>query len=197
MIKFADIDYRFRPESYWRFSGPLDAILSNVKGTERRLIIRACCEAGRIEDVPDEVLQESLSLEDRVQWGRLHPSFMGGEYLPNLEPSQVEIARIELKSTMADAISVRARKDGAAVCYSVVDEYDAEFRVAPQRTLKPLTLWQLIRLIDGAVDDDSNGIPIVEWNRESGEDFAQVVSPFYPDISRHYKLLTATARVLP
>jgi hypothetical protein len=125
---------------------------------------------------PDEALQESLSKADRHHWGRLHPTHMGGEYLPSLESDQIEIARIELKSTTADVISVRARKDGAAICYSVVDEYDAEFRVAPQRTLKPLTLWQVIRLI--------------EWNRAFGDDFAHVFSPFYPDLSLHYAQLT-------
>ena len=190
MMKFANIDYQFRPKSYWEFSNPLEAILATIKGTERRRMIRAFWEAGKIEDVPDEALQESLSDQDRAQWGRLHPSFMGGEYLPNLEPDQIEIARIELKSTMADTISVRARKDGTAICYSIIDEYESEFRITPQQTLEPLTLWQLICLIDSATDQDSNGIAVVERNREFGDDFAQVVSSFYPDVSRHYEQLT-------
>jgi len=39
----------------------------------------------------------------------IHPSFMGGEYLPDYRRDEIEIARIELESTTSDVISVRAR----------------------------------------------------------------------------------------
>jgi hypothetical protein len=37
---------------------------------------------------------------------------MGGEYLPDYEEGDVEIARIELESTTADVISIRVKKEG-------------------------------------------------------------------------------------
>lgn len=40
-------------------------------------------------------------------WG---PSWMGGEYLPDSEPGEVEIARIVLQSTTMDVFSIRARR---------------------------------------------------------------------------------------
>jgi len=44
--------------------------------------------------------------------GAIHPSFMGGEYLPGYRRNEVEIVRIELDSTTSDAISLRARPIG-------------------------------------------------------------------------------------
>ena len=46
--RFDNIDYDFRPESYWDISDPLEAILKNVKGTNRRQMIRDYWEAGRL-----------------------------------------------------------------------------------------------------------------------------------------------------
>ena len=51
--RFRNIDYRVRPESYWKVSNPLDAILVNVQGTLRRQMIRDYWEAGRIEELAD------------------------------------------------------------------------------------------------------------------------------------------------
>jgi hypothetical protein len=38
----------------------------------------------------------------RSALGRLHPSFMGGEYLPDRRDTEVEIARINIDSTTSD-----------------------------------------------------------------------------------------------
>ena len=53
----------------------------------------------------------------------IHPSFMGGEYLPDYGRDEVEIARIELDSTTSDVINVRAQPRGKRIRYSVCDEY--------------------------------------------------------------------------
>jgi hypothetical protein len=45
---------------------------------------------------------------------------MGSEYLPDYAEGEVEIARIELESTTAGVISVRAKKDDERVAYSIV-----------------------------------------------------------------------------
>ena len=49
--------------------------------------------------------------------------FMGGEYLPPVKKGEVEIARISLESVSGDQISVRARRSGGRISYSIVDEY--------------------------------------------------------------------------
>ena len=69
------------------------------------------------------LMQNVLDKAMREAWGRMHPSNMGGEYLPPLRKGEVEIARISLESVTADQISVRARRVRERIRYRVVDEY--------------------------------------------------------------------------
>ena len=76
---------------------------------------------------------------------------MGGEYLPDLKTGEIEIARITLKSTTLDVISIRARKSSARISYRMVDEYgEHEYALAIKSSKEPLTLQQVIKLIDSA-----------------------------------------------
>jgi hypothetical protein len=90
----------------------------------------------------------------RVFLGRRYcsdPQDSCGEYLPGYRASEVEIVRIELESTTADVISVRARLVGrkrARIQYKVVDEYRSEFVFKPHSSTRPLTLGQLIDSLD-------------------------------------------------
>ena len=78
--------------------------------------------------------------------------FMGGEYLPDLLPDEVEIARATLKSTTMDVISVRARPTKHRIIYRIVDEYYDEnlfhYHLIQKTSIRPLTMRQLIALID-------------------------------------------------
>ena len=56
--------------------------------------MRRLIDAGGLDSVPEFLLQSALSDEVRQALGRIHPAMMGGEYLPNLTPNEVEIARI-------------------------------------------------------------------------------------------------------
>jgi hypothetical protein len=120
---------------------------------------------------------------------------MGGEYLPDYAEGQVEIARIELQSTTADVISIRAKKDRERIAYSIVDEYETEFTVSPAHSDKPLTLSDLIGLIDGAGPEGSLAICYTQMNY-SGRSieelyrirpFTRVESLFYPQLNLHYE----------
>jgi hypothetical protein len=67
--------------------------------------------------------------------------------------------RIELDSTTSDVISLWARPIGRKrlrIAYTLVDEYDTEYGIRPARTARPLTLGQLIKLLD---DVDTNPVP--------------------------------------
>jgi len=57
-------------------------------------------------------LEPKESMRAREGLGAIHPSFMGGEYLPGYRRNEVEIVRIELDSTTSDVISLRARPIG-------------------------------------------------------------------------------------
>ena len=193
------IDYAFRPESYWDVSDPLQAILVNVKGTRRRQMIRDYWEAGAIAELEKGLLRDNLTEEDRVGLGKIHPSFMGGEYLPDYAEGEVEIARIELESTTADVISIRVKKEGERIAYLIVDEYETEFNILPTHSDKPLTLSELVRLIDGAMEEGSLGLYYTQMNYEGGErsiewldqmrHFTRVESVFYQQLHLHYEKL--------
>ena len=109
MKKFKGIGYGFRPKSYWSESDPLEAILRNIKGENRRQMVIDFWNAGHLEKLDAILLQNELGEAERQGLGRIHPSFMGGEYLPAYLPGEVEIARVCLQSTTSDVISLRAR----------------------------------------------------------------------------------------
>jgi hypothetical protein len=196
------IDYQFRPESYWTAANnPLEAALRNVKGRSRREMIRDYHKAGKLEQLDEDLLTDTLDTETRVSLGQIHPSFMGGEYLPNYDRSEVEIARIELESTTSDVFSLRARPIGSRIRYRLVDEYQTEFRLAQQTSARPFSLGELVRFLD-SVERTEPGEP--SWdqfgfvlssnqcNLECGSDleglrdFTRVESDYYPDLASHY-----------
>ncbi len=102
--------------------------------------------------------------------GRIHPHFMGGEYLPDQEDGEVEIARIEIDSTTSDVTSVYARLDGSTIRYRVVDEYGGETLSGPaeRESKEPLTLgeleeffigaWPFLEVLDMNFENDTQGM---------------------------------------
>jgi hypothetical protein len=85
MKQYHRIDYAFRPKSYWTDSDPLSAILRNVKGENRRRMIRDHWRAGKLDELDPGLLGEEVDAETRERLGRIHPSFMGGEYMPGYQ----------------------------------------------------------------------------------------------------------------
>ena len=197
---YPGIDYGFRPESYWGASDPLSLILSHVKGTNRRQMIRDYWDAGMLKELDDKLLKDTLTDAERQRLGRIHPSFMGGEYLPEFKIGEEEIVRVQLASTTSDVISVRARPVSGGIAWRVVDEYPdrGEYVLETEVSRAPLTLAELIELLDGASYNGpfEGGLPL-GWNNNSldcgGGDaaelrhFTTVESSFYPDLSEHYE----------
>ena len=187
----------FRPSSYWEDNDPLAAILRNVKGANRRQIITDYWNAGRIEDLDPDLLSDETVPELRQFLERLHPSFMGGEYLPELLPAEVEIARISLQSTTFDVISIRARREPGSelIHYRIEDEYDTHFEFEPPTSAEPLTHDEMVALIDGVDGGNGGGLALCynEMNYECSSDadslrnFTTVSSMFYPDLEDHYE----------
>jgi hypothetical protein len=182
-----------RPQSYW---GTSNARFANVKGEVRRRAIRQALAEGRLEEIPPEVRGDVLSPATREEAGRIHPSYMGGEYLLDYFPGEVEIARVALDSVTVDVTSVRARMSGGRIRYRAVDEYEAHIRVSPQSSRRPLTLRQLIRLIDTATCDvwpeEFVGLVCLEAhfdgaNHERLAQFFHVSSAFYSELGPWYE----------
>ena len=96
--------------------------LVNIKGDFRRRKVLEAINSGSAKELGDDTLQESLPEDMREAVGKIHPTFVGGEYLPDYDENEVEIARVRLMSTTADVFSISARHDGKYIHYRVVDE---------------------------------------------------------------------------
>lgn len=201
--RYEGIDYEWRPEGYRAApASPLDAALRNVKGTNRRQLILDFAAADIAEGVDPVLLQQSLSPEQRKGLGMIHPSFMGGEYLPDYLENEVEIARIELQSTTGDVISIRARPIvGNRIAYRIVDEYEDDyegsgclhFAFAPQESTETLALGALVDLIDGAQHDPEE----CYYGRGLGLCYNEALTGHYPDIEELRHFTTVSSDIYP
>lgn len=197
-----DFDLSFRPETYWEHDDPISAILSGVKGEARRLMVRESLETG--QDVPEWLLDPLLEEEARGFFGSIHPLFMGGEYVPPDLPGETTIARIALRSVMADVTELRARPGGPGLLYRIVDEYETKFVLPFDRSAAPLSLGELVGLIDGSqgMESEAGLVGAVlnrcfgrgnQWGRheawlESTRGFVTVSSELYPDLQDYYEV---------
>ena len=195
-------DLSFRPDSYWEHDDPVAAVLSGIKGEARRLMVKEALEVGK--DVSEWLLDPLLEEAPRRFIGAIHPFFMGGEYLPPDMPGETTIARIALRSTMADVIEVRARPGGPGLLYRIVDEYETDFVMPFDRSEAPLSLGELVELINnseglrqgrGLVSCEveacccpggRSGRTHEEW-LESVRGFVTVTSELYPDLQDYYE----------
>ena len=195
MKKYKGIRYGYRPKSYWSESSPLDAILRNVTGENRRRIIQASWLAGDIENIDPEILRDELEGEVRTGLGRIHPSFLGGEFLPPYLPGEVEIARILLKSTTSDVISLRARPVPNRIRYRIVDEYSGKFWLPITHSEKPLTLGELVTQFEEGTLDELPGNLATGYNEYNAEyeargtlrKFTTIESILYRQLEEHFE----------
>ena len=181
----SSIDLHFRPRSYFTPDDPLTHVLSSIKGADRRAYVKAMIAQGRAHQVPDYAIEPSLSTADRYAVAGVHPSCMGGEYLPDLEQDEVEIARITIASTMQDVTCVYARRDKNGIRYRVLDEFEGDTLTGnTSRTSKePLTLaeladfflggWNLFEVLEMNALDNPN-------RADEARGFAWAGSEFYP-----------------
>ena len=115
------IDQNYRPNTYWPHSLNQEQLLTRIPGQVRRDIVRQLFAEDGNAGLDALAANEDFGNEDRRSWGLEHPSFMGGEYLPQLEVEDVEIARVSLASVTSDQISIRASRCGGKIQYSVCD----------------------------------------------------------------------------
>jgi hypothetical protein len=194
------VNLTFRPVSYWEDETPVAAVLKRIKGTKRRAMVRDFLEGRAIPplgDLHSELLEESLDPETRDFFVKMNRHWSAGEFLPDQRPGDVELVRFELNSSMGDVISLRAsrQKVGGAITYYAVDEYPDEhhYVVTPETSPRPLTMRELIAMIDGivCVEQAKCREPFVEaivvLGAEGDIDFISVSSDAYPELGRYYR----------
>jgi hypothetical protein len=143
-------------------------------------------DEGRENELPAYIIEPSLHPEDRRAVAAIHPSCMGGEYLPDQDQNEVEIARITIASTTQDVTCVYARRGKDRIYYRVVDEYGGDTLTGKgQRTSRqPLTLSQLADFFLGGWDLlevlKMNFIGEPGWQHQARA-FFRASSEFYPE----------------
>lgn len=181
-----EIDLDYRPDTYFRPQNLDRYLLSKVKNAVVRQTLQELFDAGRHAEACRLLSDEGISVDDLKDMELIHPMFMGGNYLPDTEDGEVEIARISIKSTTYDVTCVYARRDGGAIHYRVVDEYEGDTLqgTTETRTDKPMTLGELADFFLGAW----SLIEVLEMNFENdlaqSLDFFTAHSEFYPDFDR-------------
>ena len=140
------INLQFRPQSYFWAKDKGIQLLSDIKGANRRRICEQALQQDDAQDLSAALTAHALSEDDRRFIGRLHPSFLGGEYLPSTRKQEVEIARITIASTTQDVTCVYARLLGKRISYRIVDEYNGDTITGRQThtSTKPLSLAELV-----------------------------------------------------
>lgn len=122
----------------------------------------------------------------------------GGEYLPPLEPGEVEIVLIGIETVNGDATSVRATRDGGWIIYRVVDEQElgygadgpTEFSFQPTESDKPLTFRELTDLL-WSLEQSGRRMFVSQWEQDAAsgnlpdeiDGFFSLSSDFYDGLS--------------
>jgi hypothetical protein len=189
----ADIDLEFRPKSYFWPLGLEKHLMSRIKGAARKAALRRLIDEGRLDEIPELLVRSALGEADRRVLGRLHPAFMGGEYLADLKHNEVMIARITIASTTQDVTCVYARRGKNRIHYRVVDEYGGDTLSGrnARTSIQPLTLGQLETLFNGAwsiFDVLEMNFGDYGYDLEAMQDFVvSIDSEFYPELGRLYR----------
>jgi len=175
------IDLDFRPRSYfWPLSAETH-LLSTIKGAERRAMVETILNAGDLAALNEFITKSSLNQDERSAFGRLHPTFMGGEYLPDLQEGEIEIARINIASTTSDVTSVYAHRTEEGIGYRVVDEYNGDTLSGKTTRLstQPLTLGELTEFFLKAWPLQAV-LDVNDMEEEEAQRFVRPSSAFYP-----------------
>jgi len=159
----------YRPRDYFGRYDIQTELMTSVRGTLRRKALRSALEIGELDQINDEAKKPTLNNISREMLGSIHPSFMGGEYLPKIKVSEVEIARISIKSTTGDVTCLYARPVGCRISYRMADEYEGNTLNKPttRTSIKPMTMgemvvffmksWNLFECLDFNYEDDTKG----------------------------------------
>lgn len=139
------IDLAYRPETYfWAYDNNI-TLSSDIKGSRRKALYERAILSGDAGFANSLIAEPKLTSEERRLQGSFHPSWMGGEYLPDRENQEVEIARITIASTTQDVTCVYAKRGATRIYYRVVDEYEGmTLDESTRSSIQPLTLNELV-----------------------------------------------------
>jgi len=179
-----ELDYR--PQTYFGPRSLLEYQVAEVKGAVVRERLERLLDEGNVDEVKALLDNEGVSAPvlKAMEW--MHPMLMGGNYLPNKDDGEVEIARIEIASTTHDVTCTFAKTYEGKIHYRVVDEYDGDTLSGPSEMVSdyPLSLremadfflqaWSLFEVLEMNFEGDL----------DQSLDFFVAKSSFYSNFDR-------------
>lgn len=197
-MKEFNLDYR--PPFYFGPQDLKDYYNSRILGQIRRNIVSETIDKS---NVSASFRENSLDQNLRNALGQIHPSMMGGEYLPQYLRSEIELCRVILDSTTMDVTSLRVRKQKHRYAYRLVDEYSNKFILTKKTSTKPLSMREVTQILDTSREvlyDTGEEMeyvgpikPVIEYMKQDGckkeesIDFVTVESAFYPELFAYYE----------
>ena len=179
-IEKFDLDYR--PTTYFVPTNLLKHQISQIRDELVRRYLLDLYQSENFDEI-DKVLKSHQ--ENGDQYGAIHPAFMGGQYLPDMEENELEIARLMIRSVTYDITALYARFDNGNIHYRMADEYEGETLVEPTCLVldKPLALGEMRDFFLSSY----SLIECLEWNdflwdgnKSQALDFFEASSDFYP-----------------
>jgi hypothetical protein len=199
MKRFSGIDYEFRSDSYWQEGADaIDHALRSIGDAHRRKVIADLWREGKLTEVLAEIFAANLSPEEEFGPHNLGPpdGTAGAKDDPRrFPPGEVELLRVTIGVPALNRISLRARPAASGrIAYRMVDDEERFYAPEPAFSDAPLTLGELIELLESARPADTVG-RFLQFQVRQGIDpglaagTTRVESALYPDVTRHYTLL--------
>jgi len=139
------INLEYRPNNYFWACDSGILLSSEIKGAKRKSLYELSVFDEDSVKYDELLFKPSLNDDERKDIGRLNPSYLGGEFIPDKNINEIEIARITINSVTSDVTSVFASRKDDKIYYRVVDEYDGETLIEETETEStlPMTLEEL------------------------------------------------------
>ena len=120
------IDANYHPKKYfYDFDTGLPVKGAMLQAAYRSAVLES--DHGAAEAI---LLNSPTNDQERQLLGSLHPSLMGGLYLPDRAHAEVEVARVTIASTTMDVTCIFASPTAERISFRVVDEYQEQASVA-------------------------------------------------------------------
>ncbi len=197
--KTTGIDLEFRPESYWDVPAAVMADMYDrvcrdffaevvASGQDDPQLLEIVAGVEKIEEIREFLREED---EDGLEYraGRLWEEVYYNRFddMPRYRFGEVSIAGVLYSATVhRDVVDVRAQWTPYGIVYQVVDEYETPYNVAIEESEKPLTLAELIQIVDCA-DFRTEYSGLVMGPHYLGLD-PRVGSEFYEDLEEWYAI---------
>jgi hypothetical protein len=141
----SEINLEQKPKTYFSPQSLVTYLVEQVKNAAIRDRLEILLSEGRIQEVQNLLADRGITTNSIRHLESIHPMFRGGNYLPDMDEGEVEVARIEIASTTHDVTCLFAKMENGKIKFRVVDEYGGDTLNSPTEvtTDEPMNLKEM------------------------------------------------------